>query len=143
METEEPAMVEAPAKEGVGIAVGPEEYTPASPRYVTDGEDDTDNQDIDRDEDMEAPFLAPKENPTPKSPWDEQTALTPLKGNTASAEDPQASSSDESIPELIDLREEEGVHPKRMSCPTTLGLTKKMTVTAEKTPISPFPRVML
>ena len=142
METEEPAMVEAPAKEGMGIAVGPEEYTPASPRYVRDGEDDADNQDMDGDEDVEAPFLAPKENPTPKTPWDEQTALTPLKGNTASAEDPQASSSDESIQELIDLREEEGVPPKRINCPTTLGLNKKMAVTAEKTPIppSPFPK---
>ena len=117
METEERAMVEAPAKEGMAIAVGPEEYTPASPRYVRDGEDDADDQGIDGDEDVEAPFLAPKENPTPKTPWDEQTALTPLKGNTAS-------SSDKSIPELIDLREEEGVPPKRINHPTTLGLNK-------------------
>ena len=49
METEEPAMAEAPAKEGMGIAVGPEEYTPASPMYMRDGEDDTDNQDRDGD----------------------------------------------------------------------------------------------
>ena len=112
METEEPAMVEAPAKEGMGVAVGPEEYTPASPRYVRDGEDDTDDRDMDRDEDMEVPFLAPKENPTPKTPWDEQTALTPLKGNTALAEDPQVSSGDESIPELIDLREKKVYHQK-------------------------------
>ena len=91
---------------------------------------------------MEAPFLAPKENPTPKTPQNEQTALTPLKANTASAEDPQASSSDESIPELIDLREEEGVPPKRINHATTLGLNKKMAVVAEKTPIppSPFPK---
>ena len=88
---------------------------------------------------MEAPFLAPKENPTPKTPWDEQTALTPLKGNTASAEDPQASSSDESIPELIGLREKEGVPSKRINRPTTLGLNKKMAVMAEKTPIPPSP----
>ena len=43
METEEPAIVEAPTKEDMGIAVGPEEYIPASPRYVRDGEDDTDD----------------------------------------------------------------------------------------------------
>ena len=55
METEEPATVEAPAKEGMGIAVGPEEYTPASPRYVRDGEDDADDQDTDGGEDVEAP----------------------------------------------------------------------------------------
>ena len=138
METEEPAMVKAPAKEGMGIAVGPEEYTPASPRYVRDGEDDVDDQDTDEDEDMEAPFLALKENPTPKS-WNKQTTPTPLKGNTASAEDPQVSSSDQSIPELIDLREEEGVPPKRINHPTTLGLNKKMAVTVEKTPILPSP----
>ena len=142
METEEPAMIEAPAKEGMGIAVGPEEYTPASPRYVRDGEDDADDQDTDGGEDMEAPFLAPKGNPTPKTPWNEQTTLTPLKGNTAPAEDPQASSSDESIPELIDLREEEGVPSKRINNTTTLGLNKQMAVMAEKTqiPPSPFPK---
>ena len=122
METEEPAMVEVPAKEGMGIAVGPEEYTPASPRYVRDSEDDADVQDTDGDEDVEAPFLAPKANPTPETLQDKQTALTPLKGDTVSAEDPQALSSDESIPELIDLKEEEGVPPKRINCPTTLGL---------------------
>ena len=142
METEEPTMVEAPAKEGMGIAVGPEEYTPVSPRYVRDGEDDADDQDTDGGEDVEAPFLAPKGNPTPKTPWDKQTALTPLKGNTAPAVDPQASSSDESIPELIDLREEEGVPPKRINHPTTLGLNKKMAFMTEKTPTppSPFPQ---
>ena len=139
METEEPAMVEAPAKEGMGIAVGPEEYTPASPRYVRDGEDDTDDQDTDGDEDVEAPFLAPKEKPTLKTPWDVETAPTPLKGNTASAEDPRVSSSDESIPELIDLREEEGVPPKRINHPTTLEMNKKMAVMAERTPIPPSP----
>ena len=52
METEEPAMVEAPAKEGMGIAVGSEEYIPASPRYVRDGVDDTDDQDTDENEDI-------------------------------------------------------------------------------------------
>ena len=34
METEEPTMMEAPAKEGRGIAVGLENYQPAPPRYV-------------------------------------------------------------------------------------------------------------
>ena len=132
-------MVEAPAKEGMGIAVGPEEYIPASLRYVRDGEDDADDQDTDGDEDMEVPFLAPKENPIPKTPQDEQTAPTPLKGNTASVEDSQVSSSDEPIPELIDLREEEDVPPKRANHPTTLRLHNKIAVTAEKLPVLPFP----
>ena len=109
---------------------------------MRDGEDDADDQDTDGDEDVETPFLAPKENQTPKTPWDEQTAPTPLKGNTAFTEDSQASSSDESIPELIDLREGEDVPPKRANHPTTLGLNKKMAVMVEKTPIphSPFPK---
>ena len=84
METEEPAMIEAPAKEGMGIAVGPEEYIPASPRYVTDGEDDADDQDMDKNEDVQAPFLAPKDDPTlTRTPQDVQATLLSLKGNTA------------------------------------------------------------
>ena len=108
METEEPAMVEASAKEGMGIAVGPEEYIPASPRYVRDGEDDADDQDTDGDEDVEAPFLAPKDDPTfTRIPQDVQAALLSLKGNTTTAKDLQVSSSDEFIPELVDLGKEE------------------------------------
>ena len=121
METEEPAVVEAPAKEGMGIAVGPEEYLPSSPRYVRDGEDDTDDQDTDEDEDVEAPFLAPKDDPTSRTPQDVQAALLSLEGNTATAKDSQVSSSDESIPELIDLGKEEdmppSLPPKKVNCP--------------------------
>ena len=141
METKEPAMDKAPAKEGMGIAVGPEEYLPASPRYMRDGEDDTDDQDTDEDEDMEAPFLAPKDDPTSRTQQDAQTALLSLKGNTATVKDPQVSSSDKSIPELIDLGKEEdappSLPPKRVKCPTTLGLDKKMATTAEGSPIPP------
>ena len=111
METEEPAMVEAPAKEGMGIAVGPEEYIPASPRHVRDGEDDADDQDTDEDEDTEAPFLAPKDDLTSRIPQDVQAALPSLKGNTATVKDPQVSSSDESIQELIGLGKEEDAPP--------------------------------
>ena len=87
MESEEPATVEAPAKEGMGLAVGPGEYLPVSPRYVRDGEDDTDDQDTDEDEDVEAPFLAPKDDPTSRTPQDVQAALMSLKDNTATAKD--------------------------------------------------------
>ena len=145
MESEEPAMVEAPAKEGMGIAVGPEEYLPASPSYVRDGEDDAYDQDTDEDEDVEVPFLAPKDDPTStKTPQDVQAALLFLEGNTATAKDSQVSSSDESIPELIDLGKEEDVPPslppKRVKCPTTLGLDKRMATTVDRSPIplSPF-----
>ena len=137
-------MVEAPAKEGMGIAVGPEEYIPASPRYVRDGEDDADDQDTDENEDMEVLFLAPKDDPTlTRTPQDVQAALLSLKGNTATVKDPQVSSSDESIPELIDLGKEEdappSLPPKRVKCPTTLGLDKKMATTAEGSLITPSP----
>ena len=142
METGGPATAEAPVKEGMGITVGPGEYQPAPPRYVRADEDGEDDKDTDEDEDIEAPYLAPKQNPTPKTPQDEQTAPTLLKSKFTSAEDSQVSSGDESIPELIDLREEKEVPPpsppKKANCPTTWGLHKKMAVT-EKPPVFPFP----
>ena len=53
------------------------------------------------------------------------------------------SSGDESVPELIDLREEEEVPlpspPKKANRPTTLGLHEKIAVTTEKLPVFPFP----
>ena len=141
METEELATVEAPAKKGMGIVVGPGEYQPAPPRYMRADEDSKDDKDI--DEDIEAPYLAPKQNPTPKTPQDEQTAPTLPKGKFASAKDSQVSTGDESIPELINLREKEEVSPlpppKKANCPTTLGLHEKTAVTTEKLPVLPFP----
>ena len=106
-------------------------------------EDSEDDKDVDEDEDIEAPYLAPKQTPTPKIPQDEQTAPTLQKDKIASDIDSQVSSDDESIPELIDLREEEEVSPpsppKRANCPTTLGLHEKTAVTTEKLPVFPFP----
>ena len=143
METEELATVEAPAKKGMGIAVGPGEYQPTPPRWVRADEDSEDDKDTDEDEDIEAPYPVPKQNPTPKTPQDEQTAPTLLKGKFASAKGSQVSSDDESIPEFIDLREEEEVPPpsppKKANCPTTLGLHEKIAVTTEKLPVFPFP----
>ena len=68
METEEPTMMEAPAKKGMGIAVGPGDYQLTPPKYVRADEDSMDGQDTDEDEDIEAPYLAPKQNPIPKTP---------------------------------------------------------------------------
>ena len=111
---------------------------------MRDGEDDADDQETDKNEDMEVPFLAPKDEPTlTRTPQDVQAALLSLKGNTATVKDPQVSSSDESIPELIDLGKEEdappSLPPKRVKHPTTMGLDKKMATTAEGTPIIPPP----
>ena len=141
METDEPAMVEAPAKEGMGIAVGPEENLPASPRYMRDGKDNADDQEMDEDEDVEEPFLAPKDDPASRTSQDVQAALLSLEGNTATTKDSQVSSSDKSIPELIDLANEEdappSLPPKKANCTNMLGLDKKMVAPAERPPIPP------
>ena len=63
METKEPTMMEAPVKKEMGIAVGPGDYQPAPPKYVRADKDSADGQETDEDEDIEAPYLAPKQNP--------------------------------------------------------------------------------
>ena len=143
MEIEDPATAEAPVKKGMGIAVGPGNYQPAPPRYVRADEDSEDDQDTDEEGDIEAPYLAPKQTPVPKPLQDEPTAQAPSEGKKTPAEDSQDSSGEESIPELIDLREGEEVPPpslsKRANCPTTLGLHEKIAVTSEKLPAFSFP----
>ena len=143
IETEDPATAEAPVKKGMGIAVGPGNYQPAPPRYMRADEDSEDGQDTDEEEDIEAPYLAPKQTSVPKSSQDEQTAQAPLKGKKPPAEDSQESSGEESIPELIDLREGDEVPPpslsKKANRPTTLGLHEKIAVTSEKLPAFSFP----
>ena len=129
MEIEDPAMAEAPVRKGMGVAVGPGEYQPIPPRYVRADEDSTDDKDTDEKEDIEVPYLAPKQNPTLKTLQDEQTAAAPQKGKIASDIDSQVSSDDESIPELIDLREEEEVSPpspqKRQTAPLHWDCTER------------------
>ena len=140
METEDPATAEAPVKKGMGVAAGPENYQLAPPRYVRADEDSEDGQDTDEEGDIEAPYLAPKQTPVPKPLQDEPTAQAPSKGKKPPAEDSQG---EESIPELIDLREGEEVPPpsllKKANHPTTLGLHKKIAVTSEKLPAFSFP----
>ena len=87
METEEPAMMEASAKEGMGITVGPENYQPAPPRYVRANK----NSDTD-EEDIKAPYLAPRQAPPPKPSQDELLAQTPSKDSQTPTEDLQESS---------------------------------------------------
>ena len=136
METEDPATAEATVKKGMGIAAGPGNYQPATPRYVRANEDSEDGQDIDEG-DIEAPYLAPKQTLAPKPSQDEPTAQAPSKEKNPPAEDSQDSSGEESIPELINLGEGEEVPPpslsKKANRPTTLGLHKKV-VTSEKLP---------
>ena len=82
METEDPATAEAPVKKGMGIAAGPGNYQPARPRYVRANGDSEDGQDTNEEGDIEAPYLAPKQNPVPnpcrmsKQPKPHQKAKT-------------------------------------------------------------------
>ena len=143
METEDPDTAEAPVKKGMGIAAAPGNYQPATPRYVRADEDSEDGQDTDEEGDIEAPYLAPKQTPAPKPSQDEPIVQAPSKEKNPPAEDSQDSSGDESIPELINLREGEEIPPptllKKAYRPTTLELHKKIVVTPEKLPAFSFP----
>ena len=97
METEEQDIIEAPIKRGMGISVAPEKYQPTSPRYIRAGENSGDEEDgQDEEEDLEAPYLAPK------------PALLP--GLAQSEKSVQIPAVDDKAPELIDLREEGKKH---------------------------------
>ena len=104
METEEQDTTEAPIKRGMGISGAPEKYQLASPRYIRAGEDSGDEEDgQDEEEDLEAPYLAPKPTLFSGPAQSEKSVRMPAAGDKAPAED---LSGPESIPELIDLREE-------------------------------------
>ena len=113
METEEQDTIEAPIKRGMGISVAPEKYQPAPPRYIRAGENGGDEEDgQDEEEDLEAPYLAPK------------PAL--LSGLAQSEKSVQIPAADDKAPELIDLREEGEkaslLHSQKVQHPTTLKL---------------------
>ena len=140
---------EAPAKKGMGIAVGPGEYQPAPPRYVRANEDSEDDKDTNEEEDIEVPYLAPKQNPILKTLQDEQTSPALQKGKIASDIDSQVSSDDELIPELINLREEEEVSPpsplKKANRPLCWDCMKRQQLQQRSCQFfpSPLPRKML
>ena len=129
MEAEEQDTTEAPVKRGMGISAAPEDYQPAPPRYIRAGENSEDEENgQDEEEDLEAPYLASKlapslslvSGPVPHSVLD-LSGQTPVK-------DLSESELSESIPELIDLREEgekpspSPPPPQRAQCPTMLKL---------------------
>ena len=111
METEDLTTAKAPVKEGMGIAAAPENYQPATPRYIRTDEDSEDGQDTDEEGDIEAPYLAPRQTPAPKPLQDGPIVQAPLKEKNPPAEDPQGSSGEESMPELINLGEGEEMPP--------------------------------
>ena len=113
METEEQDTIEAPIKRGMGISIAPEKYQPAPPRYIRAGENSGNEEDGQyEEEDLEAPYLAPK------------PAL--LSGLAQSEKSVQIPAADDKAPELIDLREEGEkaslLHSQKVQRPTTLKL---------------------
>ena len=98
---------EAPIKRGMGISVAPEKYQPAPPRYIRAEESSEDKEDgQDEEEDLEAPYLAPKSALSSGPAKGEESAQIPAAGDQTPAKDLSDSGLSESIPELIDLREE-------------------------------------
>ena len=79
METENLTPAEASVKEGMGIAAAPENYQPATPRYIRADDDCEDGQDTDEEGDIEATYLAPKHTAAPKPLQDRPIVQAPLK----------------------------------------------------------------
>ena len=143
METENLAPAKAPVNEGMGIAAAPEDYQPATLRYIRADDDSEDGQDTDEEGDVEATCLASKQPPAPRPSQDRPIVLALLKEKNPTAEDLQGSSGEELMPELIDLGEGEEMlspsQPKRADRPTMLKLHEKMAATSEKLPAFSFP----
>ena len=88
MEVEEQDTTEAPIKRGMGISAAPERYQPAPSRYIRAGENSEDEEDgQDEEEDLEAPYLAPK-SALPSGPaQSEELAQIPAAGDQILAKD--------------------------------------------------------
>ena len=103
---------EAPVKRGMGISIAPKKYQPAPPRYIRAGENSEDEEDgQDEEEDLEAPYLAPKSTLSSGPVQSEESAQIPATGDQTPAKDLSDSDLSEPIPELIDLKEEGENHP--------------------------------
>ena len=98
---------EALVKRGMGISAAPKKYQPAPPRYIRAGENSEDKEDgQDEEEDLEAPYLAPKTALSSGLAQSEESAQMPAAGDQTPAKDLSDSDLSEPMPELIDLREE-------------------------------------
>ena len=127
MEVEEQDTTEAQIKRGMGISVAPERYQLAPPRYIRAGENSEDEEDgQDEEEDLEAPYLAPKSTLPSGPAQSEVLAQIPAAGDQILVKDLSDLDLSEPMPELIDLREE-GEKPspfpsQKAQCPTMLKL---------------------
>ena len=107
MEAEGQDTTEALIKRGMGISVVPEKYQPAPSRYIRaeeSSEDEGNGQD--KEEDLEAPYLAPKSALSSGPAQSEESTQIPAAGDQTPVKDLSDSDLSESIPELIDPREE-------------------------------------
>ena len=107
MEVERQDTTGAPIKRGMGISAAPKKYQPAPPRYVRAEESSEDEEDgQDEEEDLEAPYLAPK-SALPSGPaQSKESTQIPAAGDQIPAKDLSDLDLSEPMPELIDLREE-------------------------------------
>ena len=81
--------------------------TTEAPRYIRAEESSEDEENgQDEEEDLEAPYLAPKSALSSGPAQSEESAQIPAAGDQTPAKDLLDSDLSESIPELIDLREE-------------------------------------
>ena len=107
MEADGQDTTEAPVKRGMGISTAPEKYQPAPPRYIRAGENSEDEENgQDEEDDLEAPYLAPKSALSSGLAQSEGLAQIPIAGDQTLVKDLSDSDLSESKPELIDLREE-------------------------------------
>ena len=107
MEAEEQDTTEALIKRGMGISAAPEKYQPTPPRYIRAGENSEDEEDgQDDEEDLEAPYLAPKPALLSGPAQSEESVPAPVAGDQIPANDLSNVDLLEPMPELIDLREE-------------------------------------
>ena len=107
MEVEEQDSIGAPIKRGMGVSATPEKYQPTPPRYIRAGENSEDEEDgQDEEEDLEAPYLAPKPALLSGPAQSEESVLVPVAGDQIPVKDLSDADLLEPMPELIDLREE-------------------------------------
>ena len=85
MEAKGPIIVRTPAREGMGINIAPDNYQPASPRYVRADEDSEDEG-----EDIEAPYLAPRPALPSSLSQDGKIEQTPAKDGQTPQENYQS-----------------------------------------------------
>ena len=121
MEVGEQDSTGAPIKRGMGISMAPEKYQPTPPRYIRAGENSEDEE-----EDLEAPYLAPKPALLSGPTQSEKSVPAPIAGDQTPVNDLSNADLLEPMPELIDLREEgEKSSPfpaQKAQRPTTLRL---------------------